>query len=141
MCLSGFSLERYCQKILTKSRGFRKKIKRKDGHLVGGGGGRVYRREWVKTSAHCTLQCLNHGQKVESFQAKLDPNCHFPWKEDFLRKLINTTFVYLLCSIMLLCFKNNPDSRADHEIQDLAVWVPNWTQITHLLLQGIFFEN
>ena len=38
MCLSGFSLERYCQKILTKSRGFRKKIKRKDGHLVGGGG-------------------------------------------------------------------------------------------------------
>ena len=38
LCSSGISLGRYCQKILTKSGGSRKKIKRRDRHIVGGGG-------------------------------------------------------------------------------------------------------
>ena len=43
LCSSGISLGRYCQKILTKSWGFREKIKRRDSHIVGGWGG----VEWV----------------------------------------------------------------------------------------------
>ena len=38
----------------------------------------------------------------------MGPNYPFAWKDDFLRRLINTTFVYLLCSIMLLCLKKKP---------------------------------
>ena len=51
LCASDFSLGRYCQKTLTKFRGFGKKIKRRDGHIVGG----VYRRA-IKTSAHYALK-------------------------------------------------------------------------------------
>ena len=57
LCSSCISLEPYCQKILTKSGGFRKKIKRRDGPTVGGGGGvgGVYRRV-IKPSAHYALK-------------------------------------------------------------------------------------
>ena len=44
LCSSSISLGRYCQKSLTKGGGFRKKIKRRDGHIVGVGVGGVYRR-------------------------------------------------------------------------------------------------
>ena len=60
LCLSDFSLGPYCQKILTKSGGFRKKIKRRDGHIMGGGKcgvGGVYRRG-IKPSAHYALKCF-----------------------------------------------------------------------------------
>ena len=57
LCSSGISLGRYCKKILTKSRGFRKKIKRRDGHIVGSGSGveDVYRRG-IKPSPHYELK-------------------------------------------------------------------------------------
>ena len=57
LCSSGISLGRYCKKILTKSRGFRKKIKRRDGHIVGSGSGveDVYRRG-IKPSPHYALK-------------------------------------------------------------------------------------
>ena len=35
LCLSGISLRQYCQKSVVKSRRFRKKIKRGDGHIGG----------------------------------------------------------------------------------------------------------
>ena len=56
-CSSDISLGQCCQKILTKSGGFRKKIKRRDGPTVGGGGGvgGVYRRV-IKPSAHYALK-------------------------------------------------------------------------------------
>ena len=61
LCSSGISLGRYCQKILTKSGGFRKKLKRRDGHIVGdwgeAGGGGVYRKG-IRTSAHYALKCF-----------------------------------------------------------------------------------
>ena len=53
LCSSGISLGQYCQKILTKSRGFGKKIKKRDGHIMGVGG--VYSRG-IKPSAHYTLK-------------------------------------------------------------------------------------
>ena len=53
LCSSGISLGQYCQKILTKSRGFRKNDKNRDGHIVGSGG--VYRRG-IKPSAHYALK-------------------------------------------------------------------------------------
>ena len=58
-CSSGISLGQYCQKILTKSRGFAKKIKRRDGHIVGRGGGvgGVCRRR-IKPSTHYALKCF-----------------------------------------------------------------------------------
>ena len=57
LCSSGISFGRYCKKILTKSRGFRKKIKRRDGHIVGSGSGveDVYRRG-IKPSPHYALK-------------------------------------------------------------------------------------
>ena len=58
--LSGISLRQYCQKILTKSWGFRKKIKRRDGHIVGlSGGGVGGHRRGIKPSAHYALKCYN----------------------------------------------------------------------------------
>ena len=39
LCSSSILLGQYCQKSLTESGGFRKKIKRRDGHTVGGGMG------------------------------------------------------------------------------------------------------
>ena len=59
LCSSGISLRRYCQKILTKSGGFRKKLKRRDGHIGGGGGGGVcVYRKGIKPSAHYALKCF-----------------------------------------------------------------------------------
>ena len=57
LCSSGISLGWYCQKTLTKSGGFGKKIKRRDGHIVGVGGWGVYRRG-IKPSAHYALKCF-----------------------------------------------------------------------------------
>ena len=60
LCSSDFSLGRFCQKILTKSRGFGKNIKRRDGHITGCGKcwvGGVYRRG-IKPSAHYALKCF-----------------------------------------------------------------------------------
>ena len=59
LCSSDFSLGQYCQKIVTKSGGFGKKIKRRDGHIVGAGGwvGGGYRRG-IKPSAHYALKCF-----------------------------------------------------------------------------------
>ena len=58
-CSSGISLGKYCQKILTKSRGWAKKIKRRDGHIVGRGGGvgGVCRRG-IEPSIHYALKCF-----------------------------------------------------------------------------------
>ena len=53
LCSSGILLGQYCQKILTKSGGFRKKIRRRDDHTVGGGG--VYSGR-IKLSAHYALK-------------------------------------------------------------------------------------
>ena len=60
LCSSDFSLGRFCQKILTKSRGFGKNIKRRDGHITGCGKcwvRGVYRRG-IKPSAHYALKCF-----------------------------------------------------------------------------------
>ena len=57
LCSSGISLGRYCQKILTKSKGFGKKIKRRDCHIVGGGVWGAYRRG-IKPSSHYALKCF-----------------------------------------------------------------------------------
>ena len=57
LCSYGISLGRYCQKILTKSRGFGKNIKRRNGHIMGGEVGGVYRRG-IKISAHYALKCF-----------------------------------------------------------------------------------
>ena len=39
---------------------------------------------------------------------QIGPKLSFCLKRGFFEKLINTTFIYLLCSIMPLCFRKNP---------------------------------
>ena len=63
------------------------------------------------------------------------PNCT---KRGFLGKLTNVTFIYILCPIMLKCFKKIYDRSWDIRLNSFGV---NWAQIVFLSEKGIFWEN
>ena len=52
-----------------------------------------------------TTLCQIMKCKVENFWAKLDTNCPFARKGDFLGKLTNTTIIHLPCLFMPQCLK------------------------------------
>lgn len=55
--------------------------------------------------------------------AKLGPICPFALKEDFMGKITNVTFVYLLCLIMPLTFKKVLGGNQEISVCTLG---PNW---------------
>ena len=55
--------------------------------------------------------------------AKLGPICSFALKEDFMEKITNVTFVYLLCLIMPLTFKKVLGGNQEISVCTLG---PNW---------------
>ena len=64
------------------------------------------------------------------------PNCT---KTEFLGKLSNVTIVYLLCLILLKCFKKNRYDRSwDIRSKNFG---PNWVLIIFLPEKKIFWEN
>ena len=82
--------------------------------------------------------CLGH--KVAQFWPKLGPKRTIVLNGKFCGKLTKVTFISLLCSIMLKCFKrkNNSDRSWDIRLNNFG---PNWTQIVLLLKKGTFWEN
>ena len=67
------------------------------------------------------------------------PNCT---KIRFLGKLTNVTIVYLLCPIMLKCFKKNLYDRSWYKVE--YIWAKlgqNWALIVLLPEKEIFWED